>query len=48
VDDGTEGSYGGEIQLRAKLQNCIAAKKIPKSKYVIFIGVTYRKESNKG
>ena len=47
VDDGTEGSYGGEIQLRAKLQNCIAAKKIPKSKYVIVICATCRKESNK-
>jgi len=48
VDDGTEGSYEGEIQLRAKLQNCIAAKTIPKSKYVIVICATSRKESNKG
>jgi len=43
VDDGTEGIYGGEIELRTKLQNYIAAIKIPKSKYVIAIGVTCKK-----
>ena len=35
VDNGTVGKYGGEIGWRAKLQNCFAAQKIPRSKYVI-------------
>ena len=35
VDNGTEGKYGGEIEWRANLQNCIAAEKIPRSKYGI-------------
>ena len=35
VDNGTVGKYGGEIDWRAIFQNCIAAQKIPKSKYVI-------------
>ena len=35
VDNGTVGKYGGEIDWRANLQNCIAAQKIPRSKYVI-------------
>ena len=35
VDNGTVGKYGGEIEWRANLQNCIAAEKIPRSKYVI-------------
>ena len=35
VDDGTVGKYGGEIEWRANLQNCIAAQKIPRSKCVI-------------
>ena len=37
VDNGTVGKYGGEINLRADLQKCIAAQKIPRSKYVIDI-----------
>ena len=35
VDDGTVGKYGGEIEWRVNLENCIAAQEIPRGKYVI-------------
>lgn len=30
VDDGTDGKYGGEIAFRARLQNCLAGKEVPR------------------
>ncbi|XP_048577809.1 transient receptor potential cation channel subfamily M member 7 isoform X2 [Nematostella vectensis] len=35
VDDGTEGKYGGEIALRASLENCISKQRISQKSQVV-------------